>query len=249
MRTTVLERVNVQERLEALREEEAELELLSGRVELAERAAEELGYDVLKKKIEERDLVEQKSSTECQVLQTLSEVGPDAVPYKPELVEKYKDEMVRMDMPFLLRHRNWKAPERLVTFFAGALVVSIIVSLTGMAIQVFSYQWFALLLCGIAGLLNTAICFIAFNLTVDTIEYKPIGWNRHIISEYPEQIPEFVLETALSVKERLPEAEFCIDSFVKNEGVGCPFLVMCYQRDEYYLEVWNEPKFKAQRLA
>ncbi|MCK5605670.1 hypothetical protein KAR91_27495 [Candidatus Pacearchaeota archaeon] len=73
-------------------------------------------------------------------------------------------------------------------------------------------------------------------------------WDETPISEYGEPIPEFVIDTALQVKQAIPEAEFSIEYFVhRNEND--PFLsfkVPGVQR-RFVVEVWDEPDFEAER--
>ena len=93
-------------------------------------------------------------------------------------------------------------------------------------------------------------------------------WRKVSISEYPLPIPEFALRKAVQLKRLLPYAQFWIEELVeaKTAHVDDPFLIVeydglpSYMRNrfpssndyyiqiksiEYYIEVWNEPKFEA----
>ena len=70
-------------------------------------------------------------------------------------------------------------------------------------------------------------------------------WNRTFLPSYNKAIPEFVLEKAIRIKEHLPEAEFYVEHFEK--GRPDPFLVVQYKQKEYYIEVWDEPKFEGRK--
>lgn len=73
-------------------------------------------------------------------------------------------------------------------------------------------------------------------------------WATTIISEYGEPIPEFAIDTALQIKQTIPEAEFSIEYFV-NWRINDPFLsfkVPGVQR-RFVVEVWDEPDFEAER--
>lgn len=73
-------------------------------------------------------------------------------------------------------------------------------------------------------------------------------WDTTPISEYNEPIPEFAIDTALRIKEAIPEAEFSIEHFV-HRTTSDPFLsfkVPGIQR-RFVVEVWDEPDFTAER--
>jgi len=70
-------------------------------------------------------------------------------------------------------------------------------------------------------------------------------------------VPEFVLQTALDVKKIDPSCVLYVDQLIaipaertKREPISLdPFLVAVTQDgQEHYLEVWNEPGFKQQRM-
>ena len=76
-------------------------------------------------------------------------------------------------------------------------------------------------------------------------------WMMYDIAHYTEPVPEFALQTAVDIKKRHPEVSFYICSLEENRMVLDPFLVMrvpegtWYQ--DYYLEVWSEPRFSGER--
>lgn len=74
-------------------------------------------------------------------------------------------------------------------------------------------------------------------------------WTRHPISGYSKPIPEFVLNKAVQIKEKLPDVQFLIDELgtvrrLKKIQPPDPFLVAVLGNEEYYIEVWDEPKFE-----
>lgn len=78
-----------------------------------------------------------------------------------------------------------------------------------------------------------------------------LSWNEHSLSHYSGAVPEFVLQTAIHVKDTLSEhrCEFQIERIEANRRPKTdPFLrVNIDGSDWLYLEVWNEPKFTQTR--
>jgi hypothetical protein len=74
------------------------------------------------------------------------------------------------------------------------------------------------------------------------------NWETTPISEYEEPVPEFAIDTALRIKEAIPEAEFSVEHLVQGSAQD-PFLsfkVPGVQR-RFVVEVWDEPEFTAER--
>lgn len=84
-----------------------------------------------------------------------------------------------------------------------------------------------------------------------------ISWNGMPISRYDKRVPEFALQTACDLKEKCPEAGIYIEELrVESRPAPDPFLVVQIKHPSYdgrvatrpyYLEVWNEPKYKQER--
>lgn len=74
------------------------------------------------------------------------------------------------------------------------------------------------------------------------------GWATTPIGEYEQPIPEFAIDTALRIKQAIPEAEFSIEHFVhwRNQDPFLSFKVPGVQR-RFVVEVWDEPDFTAER--
>lgn len=68
-------------------------------------------------------------------------------------------------------------------------------------------------------------------------------WEKFHIDMYPRPIPEHVLNKAIQIKERLPSVDFFVDELRSNR-IPDPFLLVKLGREEYYIEVWDEPKFE-----
>ncbi len=74
------------------------------------------------------------------------------------------------------------------------------------------------------------------------------GWFTTPINEYDQPIPEFAIDTALRIKQAIPEATFSIEHFVhrRTEDPFLSFRVPGVQR-RFVVEVWDEPDFTAER--
>lgn len=79
-------------------------------------------------------------------------------------------------------------------------------------------------------------------------DYGHGSWITAPISEYEEPIPEFALDTALLVKQAIPEAEFSVEYFVhwRQQDPFLSFKVPGVLR-RFVVEVWDEPEFTAER--
>ena len=65
-------------------------------------------------------------------------------------------------------------------------------------------------------------------------------WERVPLAGYQEDVPLHVLERAVAIKKQLPSAEFYVEQRAKD-----PFLIVKCDEEEYYVEVWQEPRFEA----
>jgi hypothetical protein len=74
------------------------------------------------------------------------------------------------------------------------------------------------------------------------------GWTEVELTKYHAPIPIHVIEKCTQIKRRLPEVEFFVESLSDQPD---PFLVAkmkspaySYVEFEYFIEVWEEPKFE-----
>lgn len=85
-------------------------------------------------------------------------------------------------------------------------------------------------------------------------------WERSHIENYGLPIPTFALQTAIAIKEKMPEAELRVDRYVsmgelqereRRHRVAMraadPFLVVMAGNYVAHIEVWEEPKFEQAR--
>jgi hypothetical protein len=116
-------------------------------------------------------------------------------------------------------------------------------------------------------------CFftvMAIPLFIDKLWIKKTHeakWSLILLSEYKKPVPEFVLNTALEIKKKFPNAILQIDELsleeINNKSNNYtmiapllatvlfldPFLVATIDGKEYWVEVWNEPNFKENKVS
>lgn len=109
-------------------------------------------------------------------------------------------------------------------------------------------------LCGSVLSLIFAACYWKFCSFVD----ERFDWRWYTLGTsnnwrpYPDPVPEFALQTALDVKEQLDKGNIEHTWWVyelNDRGPRSydPFLTLRVGEKNYFLEVWNEPKFNEQR--
>ncbi len=235
-KTEVLERV-------ALDVLGVESERLASIDELSREAEQLLGYDKLKKAL-------------GKVVPTLAAtlVKHGIEPYSRESVNRYKSTFPKqIENPkaseFVKRH-----PKLMEIFqwaicilFLGSLAVFALSMLAGIVwgigepsfLKTVPIGWcIALSLIGFFA--SLALCnFILENERL-SLTLNPT-WKRVPIKEYNEEIPEHVLEKAIAIKKEIGDASFFVE---KLEYIPDPFLVVVCGTEEYYIEVWDEPKFE-----
>lgn len=74
-----------------------------------------------------------------------------------------------------------------------------------------------------------------------------IAWRNVKLQGYTKPIPEFVLNKAVQIAEKMPSAQFCIQELhhTSKRIDPDPFLVVSYGDESYYIEVWDEPTFES----
>lgn len=73
-------------------------------------------------------------------------------------------------------------------------------------------------------------------------------WKRLTFAQCHEQripVPDFAINTAIQVQEKLPGAKLYVDILASDDRMlGDPFLVLDSAGQEHYLEWWDESQFK-----
>jgi hypothetical protein len=76
-----------------------------------------------------------------------------------------------------------------------------------------------------------------------------VRWEAVWLQNYTSPVPEFALSRAVELKEKFPTANFAIEHPVLDSVMSDPFLVMAYEGEVFYLEVWEEPAFEGRRTV
>jgi len=74
-----------------------------------------------------------------------------------------------------------------------------------------------------------------------TNPYANAVWCHNPLARYPRPIPEIALQKACEIKRALPAAEFMVMELNVHPD---PFLMVRLGTEEFYIEVWDEPKFE-----
>ena len=196
-------------------------------LELADEAARLLGYAKLK-----RTLAAGKLSGElARVLRRL-----DIQPFSRDSVERYKSEqpdaVELVGAPeFFKRHR------KLGRILLWLIPVWGLLSMIGIAAGgLTSWQ---LVIASLASILLLVAKGCEFD---DRLAALFPTWERVPLSEYPEDIPLYVLEKAVAIKKQLPGAQFYVEQRARD-----PFLIVKCDEEEYYVDLWQEPRFDVSR--
>jgi hypothetical protein len=83
----------------------------------------------------------------------------------------------------------------------------------------------------------------AYQEKIKSESHAPWKWTA--IDKYTLPIPEFVLNKAIQIKKRLPDASLEI---VHQGPAMDPFLWVGLNGEGYYVEVWDEPEFESEYL-
>lgn len=191
---------------------------------------QKLGYTALKRSI-----------SHSQVITLLQQA--EISPFTSSSVRKYKKEMLdKVNTPYK-RANLMEAMGALlivVAFFTFLFAIPFftLVSSTNFSCYVFTIAGIGVIISCIVG-----ACFLC-NKTKGLGLYS---WVMTPIEEYSLPIPEYALQSAMFIKDKFPDATFCVDSLEFKRRVLDPFLVMKLDGRNYYIEVWNESDYKKER--
>ncbi len=211
--------------------------------DLAKRAKSELGYAGLENKVSEAKKLLPDLALLRKFVDVLTEL--DMSPFSAESVAKYKK--VALKDARKNRTKFWERNIYVIESVFNALLYVLLVSLAGCIMgPVIGSFW------GVGGAVF-AVCVKTCILMIVAIvglavlfgDINDLEWQKAAIANYQGEIPEFVLRKAIQIKQGVPGVEFFVEHIGKKED---PFLLARYQGKEYYIEVWDEPKFESQLL-
>jgi hypothetical protein len=191
-----------------------------------------------------QDLLYLKPCTDAEAALDLCQITP----FIDKSVEKYKNERVKQTiwgkldsgliLLMMISGGLITAISLMVAIFTGA---HLLIYDTRDALNVFVWAIIAL---------AAGAASFAFGSICEKESRKAKTWHRVSLEEYRGVIPEFALITALRLKDVLPTALFFVDELRIKQLPSDPFLVLINSggdKKEYYIEVWDEPGFKAMR--
>lgn len=166
------------------------------------------------------------------------------LPWYAKLVELWEKMAERLVRP--TKTNRW-CPELLISGFIGTM--SEIAALEA------QYWLLAIIVSPFVFLAASIFVTLLFSdiTTKKNITIKNWGWKSLTLPECEKQkieIPEFAIDTAIKVKERIPAAQLSVEILMSTERLlGDPFLVVEHGGLKYYLEVWDESKFEKRRTV
>lgn len=83
---------------------------------------------------------------------------------------------------------------------------------------------------------------------IDRVPGNPAQYNGRVqrsVEPYSKPIPYPVLLTVKAVRDACPSATFFVSDDLRGEGIPDPFLLVIVARQEFVIERWDEPAFRA----
>lgn len=188
-------------------------------IRLAE-VSKKIDYPYLQLKVNEMDVLNKLWENEISV-------------YDPASVRKYKTEKVKSLNKVIMR----KTVKAIVLTFL--LVASAV--FTTLYMKVEGHKVIPLALACTAIFMLIPITIIRDKLWVD----KKYMWDRTELRFYQKPIPYTTIEK-MGVIDKLfgGKVKFYIDELLQGRKVFDPFLLFTYNKNFYYVDVWDEPEFE-----
>lgn len=213
--------------------------------QLARKASLKLGYYLLEETVDDSAVVQKQrefeektriSKENNELINALSKL--DIVPFSKDSVESYKTQAVRDAKKMLGKLNTIKEilPIALILIamlsFGSIIILGILNNLGFISDLPISIALFTFV-----------ISMVGLSLLINLV--KTLVWTNTEIKNYQQPIPEFVLNKALQIKERVPSAQFFVEHLEEKHD---PFLKVKHGNLDLYIEVWDEPKFEFQFL-
>lgn len=192
-----------------------------GDPDLPKRAATLLGYELLQAK--ERAIALRQALVELKVM-----------PFTAKSVKTYKEAVSRET------NRSVSVLKHEFLFGLSCLYYYGFLLAVGPALLGWIVAWQVTAVGAVAAL----ACYLG-GKHLDGVEVRLFGrWRMNPLKGYPTAVPQFVLKQAIAIEERCPGTTFLVDEFVRGDSVLDPFLVARAGEEEYYIAVWDEPRFE-----
>jgi len=215
---------------------------------LAREAEHLLGYSLARSASQGRLTRKQEKNTEMiTMLEAL-----DLRPFDPRSVAKYQQKQILnatggSEVMFRVAQLGAIVGALGVAASAICLVGAVIATIAGAGPAALLWLIGCLGLIGFAGLLF-------WGDAKERKAQRQADWREVSINRYEFAIPEYALQTAIDIKKQYSNANLVVHYLHISQiprPYPDPFLVLRFegtQEYEMYLEVWDEPDFKAKRL-
>lgn len=199
------------------------------RIELAKSAAVKLGYNRLAQAI----------AVPGALLFALREL--EINPLSQTAVKDYKDSK--------RKHGMWSGTKAILRWI-GVMIFGAMMATWGFA-QNFTHVHCTMAVAGailgLVGLFGASI--YALDDDWEHGERWETDWRQVSLAGFSHPVPEHVLEKAVQIKDKCPEATFVVDQLVTTIGHRekpdrDPFLVVKMDSEMYYIDVWDEKEYE-----
>jgi hypothetical protein len=232
--------------------------------ELAVKAKRLLGYGLLEDHLQGGVVTQARERAELTTLaQTLGEL--DIQPLDTQEVESYQ----RKEQKKLNRKSFFALPryaqlcvllnkmldkmfspfEKHLEWLACILLICIAIGGVSGIVFLCVGQWLTAEILSPLTFLTLCMAY-AISLTdrVEKLTLQKWGWTKLTFADCYErkvEIPPFALDTAVRVKEKMPDADLFVEAATSTDlSLGDPFLCLRHGGITYYLEVWEESSFE-----
>lgn len=173
----------------------------------------------------------------------------DIMPFTQKSVARYKKKVA------------WKATrirERIVLILGfvglGLLATALLSFIVGLSLF-WTIGSTIMLKVGTVTIIGALLCGVTFGISMENMTRWEAVWNEHSLEYYTGQVPEFALQSALDLKRECSFSDvklyFEIDEMTMQRKPRLdPFLIVYVSGGpKHYIEVWNEPKYKQERVV
>lgn len=222
-------------------------------LDFADQVANTLGYTRLKSQQKDQIETEKRdkriAEEDKQLLTALKEL--DIMPFTKVSIAKYKKMRVRQATPRVNKIFDWAIA---LLVISGTIAATSL--LTGMIMHAMHMEAAQTAFIGCLMAIPAVICIIVGCCVENDVQNIEKRWETYGFPNYDKDIPEFVLQSALDIKEKCPDLDlqFRIEELrlihLPRPRIPDPFLVVNVAYGPWrYIEVWNEPGFKAERMV
>lgn len=201
-----------------------------------------LGYGVLQEKIEKEIA---KNYHHPQLIDAFNEL--EIHPFTQSSVEKYMDLKLEdaNHVPVVFESPNKFGLDSIVPIMGVSLGISLVFE----SVVIYNVVLFA---CGSVLTMGSLKMLCDYSSLFRVQRSFPRSsnlyqWEKIEISNYKNEVPEWALNMATELKERVPASAFYIHELKEKTKID-PFLSVVCGEKEYFIAQWDEPGFKTERV-